>query len=129
MSTIRKTISISSKDRKLQEIIENVPSYEVSHVIRQLMYDGLKYRHLVEQGMVNDINVQIIPQKPLKSEEIEEKPLKSEENKQKELKNEENEQKTYNFDEFDEEFDINEVKLEEIEENDEDLEDLLLNNG
>lgn len=129
MSTIRKTISISSKDRKLQEIIENVPSYEVSHVIRQLMYDGLKYRHLVEQGMVNDINVQIIPQKPLKSEEIEEKPLKREENKQKEPKNEENKQKTYNFDEFDEEFDINEVKLEEIEENDEDLEDLLLNNG
>jgi hypothetical protein len=129
VSTIRKTISISSKDPKLQEIIENIPSYEVSHVIRQLMYDGLKYRNLVEQGVINDVNMQITPIKAINMQENKEKSIKIEENKQKELINEEKEPKNYDFDEFDEEIDINSVKLEEIEENDEDLEDLLLNNG
>lgn len=129
MSTIRKTISISSKDPKLQEIIANVPNYEVSHVIRQLMYDGLKYRNLVEQGVINDLNVQIIPQKAINKQEIEEKDIKIEEKEQKEPKNDNNEPKNLNFDEFDEEIDINSVELEEIEENNEDLEDLLLNNG
>lgn len=129
MSTIRKTISISSKDPKLQEIIANVPNYEVSHVIRQLMYDGLKYRNLVEQGVINDLNMQIIPQKAINKHEIEEKDIKIEEKEQKEPKNDNNEPKNLNFDEFDEEIDINSVELEEIEENNEDLEDLLLNNG
>ena len=129
MSTIRKTISISSKDPVLQEIIANVPNYEVSHVIRQLMYDGLKYRNLVEQGVINDLNVQIIPQKTINKQEIEEKDIKIEEKEQKEPKNDNNEPKNLNFDEFDEEIDINSVELEEIEENNEDLEDLLLNNG
>lgn len=129
MSTIRKTISISSKDPKLQEIIANVPNYEVSHVIRQLMYDGLKYRNLVEQGVINDLNVQIIPQKAINKQEIEEKDIKIEEKEQKEPKNDNNEPKNLNFDEFDEEIDLNSVELEEIEENNEDLEDLLLNNG
>lgn len=129
MSTIRKTISISSKDPVLQQLIENVSSYEVSHVIRQLMYDGLKYRNLVEQGVINDLNVQIIPQKTINKQEIEEKDIKTEEKEQKEPINDKKEPKSLNFDEFDEEIDINSVELEEIEENNEDLEDLLLNNG
>ena len=129
MSTIRKTISISSKDPKLQEIIENVPNYEVSHVIRQLMYDGLKYRHLVEQGVVNDINVPYIAQKAMNIQEIEEKSLKTVENEEKEHINDKKEGKSLHFDDFNEEKEKNDVKVEEIEENDEDLEDLLLNNG
>jgi hypothetical protein len=126
VSTIRKTISISSKDPILQQLIENVSSYEVSHVIRQLMYDGLKYRNLVEQGAINDVNVHIIPKNSIYIEEKGQKQAIISENEQKTIKNE---QKDYNFDEFDEEIDINSVKLEEIEENDEDLEDLLLNNS
>lgn len=126
MSTIRKTISISSKDPILQKLINNVSSYEVSHVIRQLMYDGLKYRNLVEQGVINDVNVHIIPQNNEFIEQNEQKQAIIDENKPKIVNNE---QKDYNFDEFDEEIDINSVKLEEIEENDEDLEDLLLNNS
>jgi NADPH-dependent 7-cyano-7-deazaguanine reductase QueF-like protein len=126
VSTIRKTISISSKDRILQEVIKNVDSYEVSHVIRQLMYDGLKYRNLVEQGVINDVNMPIIRKNTIKIEENEQKQAIIEE---KEPKTVNNEQNSYNFDEFDEEIDINSVKLEEIEENDEDLEDLLLNNS
>jgi hypothetical protein len=113
MSTIRKTISISKKDKKLQDIVENVPSYEVSHVIRQLMYDGLKYRALVEQGMINDINVQFsVPNSPIIEGKREEKPHIVEE--------------SYDFDE---EIDFSTVKLEEIDENDEDLEDILLKNS
>jgi hypothetical protein len=113
MSTIRKTISISKKDKPLQQIIENVPSYEVSHVIRQLMYDGLKYRALVEQGLVNDINVQLsTPNVSIKEEIRTEKPQK--------------EKESYDFDE---EIDFSSVKLEEIEEKDEDLEDILLKNS
>lgn len=129
MTTIRKTISISKKDRKLQEIIENVPNYEVSHLIRQLMYDGLKYRALVEQGLINDINVGISVnnvENMQKIEKIEQKPHIIEE---KEPKIAKKEQKSVEIDDFDEEFDINSVKLEEIEENDEDLEDILLKNS
>ena len=129
MSTIRKTISISSKDPKLQEIIENVPNYEVSHVIRQLMYDGLKYRNLVEQGMVNDINMPYISQKATNIHEIEEKSLKTVEDEEKEHKKDEKEGKSLHFNDFNEEIEKNGVKVEEIEGNDEDLEDLLLNNG
>jgi hypothetical protein len=139
MSTIRKTISISSKDPRLQEVINNVPNYEVSHVIRQLMYDGLKYRSLVEKGLINDIEVQITPIKHTntlineeneqKSNNKEEKAHIIEEKQKKAPINEENEQIMDNFDHFDEEIDINSIELEEIEENDEDLEDLLLNNG
>ena len=129
VTTIRKTISISNKDPKLQEIIVNVPNYEVSHVIRQLMYDGLKYRHLVEQGVVNDINVPYISQKATNIHEIEEKSIKTVENEEKECINEKKEGKSTHFNDFDEEIDKNDVKREEIEGNDEDLEDLLLNNG
>jgi hypothetical protein len=139
MSTIRKTISISSKDPKLQEVINNVPNYEVSHVIRQLMYDGLKYRSLIEKGLINDIEVQITPtkqtnivineEKEQKSNNNEEKTHIIEEKQQKTLINEENKQIIDNFDDFEEEIDINSIELEEIEENDEDLEDLLLSNG
>lgn len=129
VSTIRKTISISSKDPKLQEIIENVPNYEVSHVVRQLMYDGLKYRHLVEQGVVNDINMPYIAQKTTNMHEIEEKSLKTVENEGKEHINDKKEGKSLQFDNFNEEIEKNSIKREEIEENDEDLEDLLLNNG
>jgi hypothetical protein len=113
MSTIRKTISISKKDKPLQEIIENVPSYEVSHVIRQLMYDGLKYRALVEQGIINDINVHLsVQNSPIIEEKRVEKPQIQEE--------------SYDFDE---EIDFSTVKLEEIDEKDEDLEDILLKNS
>ena len=129
VSTIRKTISISSKDPKLQEIIENVPNYEVSHVIRQLMYDGLKYRNLVEQGVINEVNMPYISQKTTNIHEIEEKSLKTVENEEKEYINEEKERKSLHFDNFNEEIEKNNVKREENEENDEDLEDLLLNNG
>lgn len=123
MTTIRKTISISKKDPKLQEIIENVPSYEVSHVVRQLMYDGLKYRSLVEEGVINEVNMHIIAQKSIFIEENEQKQSIIIENEQKNVKNKE---KSYDFDEFNEEININSVELEEIDENDEDLEDLLL---
>jgi hypothetical protein len=126
VSTIRKTISISSKDPVLQEMIKNVDSYEVSHVIRQLMYDGLKYRNLVEQGVINDVNMPIIRKNSINIEENGQKQAIIVEKEPIIVKNE---QKSSNFDEFDEEIDINSVKLEEIEENDEDLEDLLLNNG
>ena len=129
VSTIRKTISISNKDPKLQEIIENVPNYEVSHVIRQLMYDGLKYRHLVEQGVVNDINMPYISQKTTNMHEIEEKSLKTVENEGKEHINDKKERKSLHFDDFNEEIERNSIKIEENEENDEDLKDLLLNNG
>jgi hypothetical protein len=113
MSTIRKTISISKKDKKLQEIIEDVPSYEVSHVIRQLMYDGLKYRALVEKGVINDINVSLsTPIASFIEEKREEKPQKEEE--------------SYDFDD---DIDFSSVELEEIDENDEDLEDILLKNS
>lgn len=112
MSTIRKTISISKKDAKLQEVLENVPSYEVSHVVRQLMYDGLKYRALIEQGLVNDFSVNISVSKP----KIEEnKPVL--------------EQNTYKYDDFSEEIDLNDVEVEQIDEEDEDLEDILLKNS
>jgi hypothetical protein len=126
VSTIRKTISISSKDPVLQEMIKNIDSYEVSHVIRQLMYDGLKYRNLVEQGVINDVNMPIIRKNSINIEENGQKQAIIVEKEPIIVKNE---QKSSNFDEFDEEIDINSVKLEEIEENDEDLEDLLLNNG
>lgn len=136
MSTIRKTISISRKDPILQEVIKNVGSYEVSHVIRQLMYDGLKYRSLVEKGVINDESIAILPQKALNieqkgliNEENEQKGLINEENEQKTVKNNENKQINDDFNEFDEDFGINSIELEEIDENDEDLEDLLLNNG
>lgn len=122
MSTIRKTISISNKDKQLQEIIKNVPNYEVSHVIRQLMYDGIKYRTLVQQGKINDFNVEInynYGQNDDKDQYFNEKPL-------------ETSKKTQILEENDEiydEIDINSIELEEIEENSDDLEDILLKNG
>jgi hypothetical protein len=123
MSTIRKTISISKKDEKLQEIIKDVPNYEVSHVIRQLMYDGLKYRTLVEEGVINDFDIRTSVLRPQKEQKQEEKPLYNRE------KAVEMPQKEEELHDFEEEIDINSVKLEEIDEKDEDLEDLLLNNS
>ena len=112
MSTIRKTISISKKDEKLQKVLEKVPSYEVSHVVRQLMYDGLKYRALIEQGLINDIGVSFTVNTPI----IEEKKPKIEQN-------------SYIYEENDDEIDLNSVEVEEIDEEDEDLEDILLKNS
>lgn len=126
MTTIRKTISISSKDKKLQEIIQSVPNYEVSHVIRQLMYDGIKYRKLVENGVINDETVAFLLKNSEKSVKNSENIAKIEQNKQKITKNEE---KIQEIEDCSEEIDINDIKLEEIDENDEDLENLLLNNG
>lgn len=112
MSTIRKTISISKKDEKLQKVLEEVPSYEVSHVVRQLMYDGLKYRALIEQGLITDLGVNI----NVKGTYIEENKPKLE-------------QTSYNYEEYEEEIDLNDVEVEEIDEEDEDLEDILLKNS
>lgn len=122
MTTIRKTISISKKDKQLQDLINSVPSYEVSHVIRQLMYEGLKYRALVKQGIINDINVEI----SLNNAQNQQKETKISNNS---LKSDDFDEKTLENDEFDAEMDINSIKLEEIEENDEDLEDILLKNS
>ena len=122
MTTIRKTISISKKDKQLQDLLNSIPSYEVSHVIRQLMYDGIKYRALVKQGIVNDINVEI----SLNNVENQLKETKISDNS---LKSNDFDEKTLENDEFDAEMDINSIKLEEIEENDEDLEDILLKNS
>lgn len=118
MSTIRKTISISKKDEKLQKIVENIPSYEVSHVIRGLMYDGLKYRALVEQGIIND-DLAFLSSSPTVTKEKEIKEINYPSNEEIMLENSE----------FEEEIDYKSIKLEKIDEKDEDLEDILLKNS
>lgn len=112
MSTIRKTISFPKRDKRLQDIIKEATSYDVSHVVRQLMYDGLKYRALVERGIVEDLDVDLSLTKPRKKEFEAITPKK-------EVNIEE-------MNDLEEEIDLNSVKLVQIDEKDEDLEDILL---